>query len=300
MGPLRAGELPAVATALADGLSFSPAVMTNVLAGRIAAGTAPLLLVARRPSGPCPEEIVGAALLDAIRPVAGGRLFTRVGVPEVHRGLGVGRLLTACLRDALPAARPPLSVEIDSADKRSVEIGMRWGLTPYQRSLRLQYDLPAPGRAGSRSVTHNPSLAITALSAASTEADWRAAFELYATVSLDLPDRAGAPAPDYTVFRSQLTVAEGISLARLDGRLVGISAASPSEDGLWYVFLTGTLRAVRRTGVARALKAAVHATAIEHGARAVGTSTLESNTAMLTLNRSLGYRVVGGISRFEM
>ncbi|MDQ6650144.1 MAG: GNAT family N-acetyltransferase [Actinomycetota bacterium] len=305
IGALRPGELPALAAVLADGLAFAPRVMEKLLAGRIASGSAPLLLVARRPGG-SRSEVLGGALLDTVRPVAGGRLFTRVGVAPIWQGRGVGRALAAALCAELPPVRPPLSVEIDPADARSSAIGAHWGLRPYQRSLRLEYDLttPAPGAGHDLRPGHDghPAVRVSRLNDGGepSEASWRQAFEVYATVSLDLPDRAGAPQPDYTMFRAQLPLAVGVHLAWVDGRPVGVSAAAPAQDDQWCIFLTGSVRAARRSGVARALKAAVHQTARQQGARSISTSTLESNLAMLSLNRSLGYRVVGGISRLEI
>jgi len=274
--------------------------MHNVLSGRIRGASAPLLLAAHRHCG-CPGEppLLGAALLDTVRPVAGGRWFARVAVDPTSRGQGVGKALALALDRALPTDRPPLSVEIDSSDARSRVIGLSWGLAPYQRSLRLEYDVTSAPAIVPEAGSWPGGVTVTSLPPDADEASWRQAFAVYAAVSLDLPDRAGAPEPDYTMFRAQLPLLAGVHIAWREGAPVGISVAAPTDDDHWYIFLTGSLRAERRTGVARAVKAAVHETVRRHGTRIVTTSTLETNVAMLRLNASLGYRIVGGISRFQ-
>ncbi len=268
--------------------------MARIFEARAAAGTLPVLLGARYAAdGP----LVGAALLDTVRPVAGGRWFMRVGVALPGRGRGVGSALYAAVRAHLPPGSPPLSVEVDVDDVHAQEVCAHWGGVAYQRSLQLELDLTAARPAPT---PPPPGVVVHPLSDRSPEQLWQAAFGVYTAAALDLPDRAGAPAPSYDMFRAQIDHAPGLHLAWRDGRPVGLSGAGPDGPDTWYVFFTGTLGSVRRGGVARALKHALHATAVANGVQRLTTSTLDVNTPMLRLNAELGYRVTGGIVRLQV
>ena len=98
----------------------------------------------------------------------------------------------------------------------------------------------------------------------------------------------------------QIDRPDGVLVAWRDGTPVGVPAAVADEPGSWYVFFTGTLHSARRSGVARALKTALHRTAAAEGVRTLATSTLDVNEPMLRLNASLGYRVTGRVDRYEV
>lgn len=288
---LRPADVPAAAAVLSEGIAFTPKVMACILEARAASGTLPVLLGAHDPAG---GPLLGAALLDPVRPVAGGRLFARVAVAPAARGRGVASALVRALAAVRPAGSLPLSVEIDLADVHAQAVAARWGAVPYQRSLSLELDLavPTPAAPWPAGVT------VEALSPQSAEEQWRAAFAVYAEAATDLPDREGAPAPSYDMFRAQS--GGGVHLARRSGAPVGVIGAGPDGPDSWYLFFTGTVPAVRRSGVARVLKDALHAQARACGIRRLTTSTLDVNVPMLRLNASLGYRTVGGILRLQV
>ena len=62
--------------------------------------------------------------------------------------------------------------------------------------------------------------------------------------------------------------------------------------------MTGTLRGFRRRGLARLVKLAAIRWAKEHGFEAMLTGNAESNTAMLDLNETLGYRPLARETHF--
>lgn len=297
IAPLEPEDVPQAAGLLAQGTAFSPEVMARIFAARAAAGSAPTLLAARSPLG---GRLLGAGLVDPHRPVAGGRLFARAAVAPGARGRGTGRALVAALLETLPGGAAPLSVEVDLADRRSQAFAERCGGVAYQRSLALELDLLDPVRpAGTRTAVPS-GLTVQAVPEHASEQQWREAFAVYASASLDLPDRAGAPEPSWEMFRAQTENASSVLLARRHGEPVGISAAVADDPEHWYVLFTGTLRPVRRSGVARALKTALHQAVQDRGGRWVSTSTLDVNVPMLTLNAAFGYRRSGGVVRFQV
>lgn len=76
-----------------------------------------------------------------------------------------------------------------------------------------------------------------------------------------------------------------IQLAAVDDRWVGISASSAS----WG--FTGVIPAFRRRGIATALKVRAIRSAIERGIQTLETENRADNTAMLAINRKLGYQL---------
>jgi GNAT superfamily N-acetyltransferase len=82
-------------------------------------------------------------------------------------------------------------------------------------------------------------------------------------------------------------------VAREGADMVGLSViAFPPLRGVPWTFFTATSRSVRGRGVARALKYATLAQAIELGARRVGTSNDGENAPILHLNAELGYQPI--------
>jgi GNAT superfamily N-acetyltransferase len=200
----------------------------------------------------------------------------------------------------LPVGHPPLCVEVAGDDERSQAVTRRFGGVEYQRSLSLELDLTGDAWRFASLAPERAGVTVQSMRPDATEEQWQAAFAVYASASLDLPDRAGAPAPSYDMFRAQTDHSPGVHLAWRDGSPVGISGAGLDGPGAWYVFFTGTLASERRTGVARALKNALHRTAHGEGVRTLATSTLSNNTPMLTLNAALGYRITGAVARFAI
>jgi RimJ/RimL family protein N-acetyltransferase len=66
----------------------------------------------------------------------------------------------------------------------------------------------------------------------------------------------------------------------------------PPTRGLPWTWLTGTPRAVRGRGIARALKYETMAQAIELGYQRVRTNNDGANAPILHINQEMGYRLV--------
>jgi len=77
------------------------------------------------------------------------------------------------------------------------------------------------------------------------------------------------------------------------GRIVGTSVLdTPIERGVPFTAYTGTLRAVRGRGIARALKYESMAQAVEDGHTRVRTNNDTDNPPILRINEEMGYRAV--------
>ena len=81
-------------------------------------------------------------------------------------------------------------------------------------------------------------------------------------------------------------------------RLVGCSAVFPQGEEVLRILVTGVLPEYRRHGIARLLKLRVHAWARANGYREIHTRT--ANSAVVTLNISLGYVIVASLGGYEL
>jgi len=123
-----------------------------------------------------------------------------------------------------------------------------------------------------------------------------AIHRVYADASADVPEyfkeddvrleewrREMLAHPQLTREGSFVALAEGVPAALAFVELDEPARLAANE-------MTGTLRRFRRRGLARLVKLAAIRWAKEHGFGAMLTGNAESNTAMLDLNESLGYR----------
>jgi GNAT superfamily N-acetyltransferase len=96
------------------------------------------------------------------------------------------------------------------------------------------------------------------------------------------------------VWDNPLFTRDGSFGAVVDGRAVAVSLilASP-EAGRAFSMFTGTLAAHRGRGLALAVKLASARWAAENGISQLATTNDETNTAMLAINRRLGYQFAG-------
>lgn len=82
-------------------------------------------------------------------------------------------------------------------------------------------------------------------------------------------------------------------VARVDGDYAGLTMLWPSCDGFLHTGLTGVRREYRRMGIATALKVRALSRAQEAGYGRVKTENACTNSAMLGVNRRLGFEVTG-------
>jgi len=96
------------------------------------------------------------------------------------------------------------------------------------------------------------------------------------------------------VLRHPLFTPTGSFVAMVDGVAAAVSLLTADlESGRAHNMFTGTLRAHRGRGLARAVKLASIQWAAAHGVTMMATNNDETNAAMLAINRRLGY-VPGG------
>lgn len=82
-----------------------------------------------------------------------------------------------------------------------------------------------------------------------------------------------------------------------EGRLVAFKVGYASAQRRYHSWLGGVHPDYRHRGLARALIELQHRWAREHGFVSVETAAARTNQAMLALNRSCGFEVVGHYSR---
>jgi len=82
-----------------------------------------------------------------------------------------------------------------------------------------------------------------------------------------------------------------------DGRLVGFKFGYAMGRTRYLSWLGGVAPSHRRQGIARALLERQHAWAAKRGFTMIETGTTNGNAAMLTLNLSAGFEVIGSYAR---
>ena len=136
------------------------------------------------------------------------------------------------------------------------------------------------------------------------EADLRL-YEVFAATVVDVPFPGGERAdPKYENFRAWTldapnTSAEAIFIARLDGRMVGLTTLEFLPNGLGITGTTGVLAAHRDRGVATLIKLASLRYLKEHGYTEARTHNDTANPSILALNEKLGYRRLPGWLAWE-
>jgi GNAT superfamily N-acetyltransferase len=88
-----------------------------------------------------------------------------------------------------------------------------------------------------------------------------------------------------------------VHTALWDGELAGFKIAYATRRRRLYSWLGGVLPGFRRRGVARTLMEAQHSWAKEKGYLNVETGTVRNNVAMIALNLSSGYEIIGTYAR---
>lgn len=91
-----------------------------------------------------------------------------------------------------------------------------------------------------------------------------------------------------------------VRMALADDALIGFKIGYAETRTRYYSYLGGVRETHRRRGIARRLALDQHAWATRHGYAAIETGAIESNTPMIELNLSLGFRVIGGYQRTDL
>jgi RimJ/RimL family protein N-acetyltransferase len=136
------------------------------------------------------------------------------------------------------------------------------------------------------------------------EAD-RHLYEVFAATIVDVPFPGDERAePNYDNFRAGTldapnTPAEGVFIARREGRMVGLTTLELLPNGIGITGTTGVLAAQRGRGVATMIKLASLRYLKEHGYREARTHNDTANPPILALNEKLGYRRLPGWLAWE-
>lgn len=122
---------------------------------------------------------------------------------------------------------------------------------------------------------------------------WRRLFDLFRAQLQEAPDMQGLPPWDEALCRQVLQNNENappgwIMVAVLEGNWIAVSVLHKMRDEA-YSFFTGVDLRFRGLGIARCLKTALAVRAAAEGISGIRTNNLESNKAMIAVNRSLGF-----------
>lgn len=223
---------------------------------------------------------IGQALLAAVAPFAEAQ--------------GFHKLRTSCKEDSADTVR-------FLAQAGFVQIGIR-----FEQALDVQgFDespfLPAAQRA---SAAGYEVVTLVEARQEDPEAD-RRLYEVYAATLVDVPfpgdERA---APNYDNFRAAVldgpnTPAEGIFIARFEGRMVGMTSLELLPNGVGITGMTGVLAEHRGRGVATLVKLASLRYLKAQGYRESRTQNDTANPPILALNEKLGYQRLPGWLAWE-
>ena len=134
---------------------------------------------------------------------------------------------------------------------------------------------------------------------AARDADPLLVWQVDLEATLDMPQSEPVDTIPYDewvahVLGHPLFSADGSFVAMVDGTAAAVSLVTADlESGRAHNMFTGTLRAYRGRGLARAVKLASLRWAREHGIITMATHNDETNATMLAINRGLGYRPAG-------
>lgn len=243
-------------------------------------------------------RVVGAATVGRIYmyPPEHPALWGFIGVLPEARRQGIGeRLLCEISNAARAAGKSALHIACNEDRPEGIEFLVHRGFTELERSKSVKLDLgglPVP------IVEAPPGIELTTLAA---RPDLVAGVHQVALEAFD--DIPGGDEPmavgDIAEFRARdvdrALIPKDAFFAALDGgsgRVVGYASLMllPGSTTRAYHDMTAVLRSYRGRGIARALKLATIAWAIEHGLTVLETGNDEANAPMRALNARLGYR----------
>jgi GNAT superfamily N-acetyltransferase len=241
---------------------------------------------------------VGAATVGRIHvyPPEYHALWGGIGVlPDARRqGIG-GRLLRAISQAAGFAGKTDLHIRCMDDRPAGIDFLAHRGFTEFERSKTVHLDLAG---ATAPAVVALPGIEITTLAVRPdlVEGVHAVALEAFADIpGGDEPMAVGdlaefrardvdrAPIPNDAFF---------VAVETATGRAVGYASLFmlPGSTTRAYHDMTAVLRAFRGRGIARELKRATVAWAIDHGLTTLETGNDEDNAPMRALNARLGYQ----------
>jgi GNAT superfamily N-acetyltransferase len=130
-------------------------------------------------------------------------------------------------------------------------------------------------------------------------------YQLMMEADQDVPSTVPRPSKPFDVWKSINFGNPGIRqdrfwIAREGDAIVGVSMLQfPPVRGVPWTALTGTSRAARGRGIARALKYETVAQAISDGCERIRTNNDGANAPILHINNEMGYRLVQTMIEFH-
>jgi ribosomal protein S18 acetylase RimI-like enzyme len=216
----------------------------------------------------------------------------RIGVQRAHRGGGIGAAMLARLEtEAAQRGYRQLIASVRADDPQSLEFAFRRGFEHQHDRHELELDL----RASESEVPTGPgNVSVASLDQSPAGSDRTEVANTLAELIALSPDTRDLPKWDQAsitsfLFENPSTRPEWIFLARDGHALVGMAVMTQIADRA-YAFFTGVHPSAQRRGIARALKRASILAAKRDGFHRMFADNLSTNTAMLALNRSLGFQ----------
>jgi len=241
---------------------------------------------------------VGAATVGRIYmyPPEHPALWGFIGVLPEARRQGIGERLLRQISDAARAAgKSGLHIACNEDRPEGIEFLVHRGFTELERSKSTKLDL-AGVRAPIVEVAAGIELTTLAARPGLVAGVHQVALEAFDDIpGGDEPMAVG----DLAEFRARdvdrATIPKDAFFVALDaasGRVVGYASLMllPGSTTRAYHDMTAVLRAFRGRGIARALKLATIAWAIQHGLAVLETGNDEANAPMRALNARLGYQ----------
>ena len=240
---------------------------------------------------------VGAATVGRIYvfPPEHPALWAIIGVIPEARRAGIGERLLGEV-SSVARSRGKVELFLRCADDRpeAIEFLAHRGFAEEERSKTVRLELagrPVPD------VEPPPGIELTTIAARPdlVEGVHAVALETFP----DVPGREPMAVGDLAEFRARdvdrPSVPKDAFYVAVDtesGRVVGYACLlmQPGSTTVAYHDMTAVLRAYRGRGIARELKNATIAWAIEHGLTALETGNDEANAPMRAVNARLGYR----------
>ena len=236
------------------------------------------------------------------------RYFLRLAVDPRLRRRGIGAAIWVQLRAELDERSAKIACLWSDDGTACREFIVRRGFIEVVRSYEQVVALataPLPiavaeEAARARGIRIEP---LPELIAREGDDSLRRVHELYTASRVDQPTLGTVTARPFEDWRREVFdelggLPDAYFIASDNERLVGCSAVHASSEDVLRILITGVLPEYRRRGIARVLKLRVHGWARAHGYREIHTST--ANVAVVALNTSLGYAIVGSWGGYEL
>jgi GNAT superfamily N-acetyltransferase len=236
-----------------------------------------------------------------------GNISVEVAVDPVLRRKGIGSRLFAQARAyALAHQATRLEAEVQDRDPTWLRFARLRGFQVDRHAIESRLELAQFNQQAFSgvvdAVTQSGIRFFTLGEAGNTEANQRTLYEMSKRNSFDIPGHEGV-FPTFDVYRTAAFQAsffrpEGLFIAAVEDRWIGQTSISYYEaTNSTYTQHTGVDREYRGRNIALALKLLGIAWGRRIGAAYTRTHNDESNLPILTINRRLGFKPIGGYYR---